>query len=180
MCSFPKETMARLSNTEPLRRVAVTIALDLTARVDTGLIRLLFEHLLGNAWKFTRNAEAASIHFGVTEREGWLPTSFATMAPDSIWRSPANSLFLFRDFTLSANFPVLERDWRLCSALSIGTVVGSGPRVRSTEARPSTSHCRQRIRMADPRAKRPRTVDTVTLSTTNEPEKQLSSGIVVR
>jgi light-regulated signal transduction histidine kinase (bacteriophytochrome) len=36
---------------------------------------LVFENLLGNAWKFTGNTEHATIEFGVTDRDG-LPAYF--------------------------------------------------------------------------------------------------------
>ena len=37
---------------------------------DPGLIRILLENLIGNAWKFTSHTEAAVIEVGATENEG--------------------------------------------------------------------------------------------------------------
>lgn len=53
-----------LSQLEPERRVALTIQEDLQAEVDAGLIRVVFDNLLSNAWKFTRKVEAARVEVG--------------------------------------------------------------------------------------------------------------------
>lgn len=54
---------------EPDRRVAITIEPDLHATGDPRLAAILFENLLGNAWKFTRKTAEARIHVG-RERRG--------------------------------------------------------------------------------------------------------------
>jgi len=46
------------------RRVDWRIAPGIEVWADAGLIRLLLENLLGNAWKYTRDATAPSIEFG--------------------------------------------------------------------------------------------------------------------
>jgi light-regulated signal transduction histidine kinase (bacteriophytochrome) len=48
----------------------VTIAESLPALADRRLIRVVFENLLGNAWKFTAKAAAPRVEFGRDEREG--------------------------------------------------------------------------------------------------------------
>ena len=49
---------------EPGREVEVRIAPGLTAEADPGLVRLLLENLLRNAWKYTRPRERARVEFG--------------------------------------------------------------------------------------------------------------------
>jgi PAS domain S-box-containing protein len=49
---------------EPERRVAFRIAEDVTDECDAGLMRVVLENLIGNAWKFTARQEEAVIEFG--------------------------------------------------------------------------------------------------------------------
>jgi signal transduction histidine kinase len=59
-----------LQKTEPARRVEFVIEPRLVADADAGLMRVVLENLLGNAWKFTGKQAAAKIEFGRTLREG--------------------------------------------------------------------------------------------------------------
>jgi K+-sensing histidine kinase KdpD len=59
------DIMSALKRNEPKRRVHCEIADGVTARADRRLIRIVLEHLISNAWKFTsKKAEAATITFG--------------------------------------------------------------------------------------------------------------------
>jgi light-regulated signal transduction histidine kinase (bacteriophytochrome) len=40
------------------------------ARADEGLLRIMLQNLLGNAWKFTKNRAGARVEFGRTEDGG--------------------------------------------------------------------------------------------------------------
>ena len=53
-----------LSETEPERKVAVSIAADLTATGDEPLLRIALQNLLDNAWKYTGRTAAPRIEFG--------------------------------------------------------------------------------------------------------------------
>jgi two-component system NtrC family sensor kinase len=55
---------------EPERRVEVVIGAGVTAEADHGLIRVLLENLLGNAWKFTARSDAPRIEFGAELQDG--------------------------------------------------------------------------------------------------------------
>lgn len=57
-----------LRENEPQRDVKFTIMPDLMVEGDPRLIRIVFENLLGNAWKFTSKREHAFIEFGQKER----------------------------------------------------------------------------------------------------------------
>jgi light-regulated signal transduction histidine kinase (bacteriophytochrome) len=59
-----------LQKTEPERRVEFVIAPRLVAEADAGLMRVVLENLLGNAWKFTGKQAAAKIEFGRTTHRG--------------------------------------------------------------------------------------------------------------
>ena len=59
-----------LQKTEPARRVEFVIEPNLIAQADAGLMRVVLENLLGNAWKFTGKQSAAKIEFGRTPRDG--------------------------------------------------------------------------------------------------------------
>jgi PAS domain S-box-containing protein len=59
-----------LQLSEPGRRVRFKIAEGLTTSGDAGLIRVAFENLLQNAWKFTSEQPTAVIEVGTTELDG--------------------------------------------------------------------------------------------------------------
>ena len=57
------------ANTHPMTpEVALDFQQGLVAEADSGLLRAVFENLLGNAWKFTGKTTDPRIEFGVTER----------------------------------------------------------------------------------------------------------------
>ncbi len=54
----------------PERKVRVSVAPGMKVLGDPGLIWILLENLIGNAWKFTSHTAAATIEVGATENEG--------------------------------------------------------------------------------------------------------------
>jgi len=60
-----RSVAARLAQSTPERQVDVIIPDGLKANGDDGLIRIALENLMGNAWKFTRDAVGARIEIGV-------------------------------------------------------------------------------------------------------------------
>ncbi len=56
-----------LHSREPARNVTIDITPDLHAHGDPGLVRVLLENLLGNAFKYTSRTAAARIEFGQTD-----------------------------------------------------------------------------------------------------------------
>ena len=54
----------------PERDVRTVIAIDLEAEGDAGMIRVLFENLLGNAWKFTQKVPNALVEVGASTVDG--------------------------------------------------------------------------------------------------------------
>jgi len=62
--ALAREIAAELARTDPRRRVAWQIAEGLRAHADPGLMRVVLENLLGNAWKYTGKAAEARIEVG--------------------------------------------------------------------------------------------------------------------
>lgn len=52
------------------RRLRANVALDLVADADGRLVRILFDNLLGNAWKFTAKSADPRVEIGSERRDG--------------------------------------------------------------------------------------------------------------
>jgi PAS domain S-box-containing protein len=61
---------ADLQKSDPERAVTFAIAPDLIARADPGLMRIVLQNLLGNAWKFTGKRPRARVEVGATAHNG--------------------------------------------------------------------------------------------------------------
>jgi PAS domain S-box-containing protein len=59
---------AALAEAHPQRKVHLTVQSDARAHADRGLVQVVLENLVGNAWKFTANADTARIEVGVERR----------------------------------------------------------------------------------------------------------------
>jgi len=59
-----------LRRADPQRRARFAVAEGLSVVGDAGLLRVLLENLIENAWKFTSKEPEALIEFGAVEREG--------------------------------------------------------------------------------------------------------------
>ncbi len=65
-----ESVLAEFRLREPHRQVAIEIAGGLEADGDPRLLMAVFQNLVGNAWKFTRETAAAEISFGAFEQQG--------------------------------------------------------------------------------------------------------------
>ena len=54
------------------RRLGATIAPDLVVDADGRLVRILFDNLIGNAWKFTAKTPQPHVEVGAEKRDGEL------------------------------------------------------------------------------------------------------------
>jgi signal transduction histidine kinase len=70
LSELAQEIAADLQRRQPERKVEFAIAPSLKVVADPGLMRVVLENLLGNAWKFTSRHPAAKVEFGTTELEG--------------------------------------------------------------------------------------------------------------
>jgi DNA-binding response OmpR family regulator len=68
LSELARAAAAELQHREPGRQVTFAIEGDLVDRVDRNLLRIVFENLLGNAWKFTTGTEGARIELSVEDR----------------------------------------------------------------------------------------------------------------
>ena len=70
LSALARAVCEELQRNDPLRPVEWAIEPDLTTQADGRLMRIVFENLLGNAWKFTGHQPAPRIEFGRMERDG--------------------------------------------------------------------------------------------------------------
>ncbi len=62
--------VAELQKSDPEREVSFTIAPDLVVRADPGLLRIVLQNLLANAWKFTGKRPRARVEVGAMAHDG--------------------------------------------------------------------------------------------------------------
>ncbi len=67
LSSLVQSITVELQKSQPERQVEFIIAPGVTANGDAGLLGILLENLLDNAWKFTGKHDKARIEFGVTQ-----------------------------------------------------------------------------------------------------------------
>lgn len=73
LSAIAREVLARCARTDPARTVDVRVADHVRARGDAGLLAVVLENLLENAWKYTARTVAPTIEFGTARaREGTL------------------------------------------------------------------------------------------------------------
>jgi PAS domain S-box-containing protein len=70
LSQLARGTAERLRSSQRERNVEFLIAKGLTGTGDSRLLGVVFENLLGNAWKFTRNQPKGCIEFGCTRQDG--------------------------------------------------------------------------------------------------------------
>ena len=90
----------------PDRKVAVQIESGLHAHGDGGLIRIVLENLLGNAWKFTSQATQATIRVGQKLDAAGLPVFFVSDNGAGFDMAYTDKLFVaFQRLHLASEFP---------------------------------------------------------------------------
>lgn len=70
LTAMAREIAANLRNSEPHRDVRIDIAEGLHCQGDPGLVRIVLENLLGNAWKYTSKTPQACISFDTESHAG--------------------------------------------------------------------------------------------------------------
>jgi len=69
MSELANETVDRLREAEPGRRVDVRVAPDMGVAGDKTLLGVVLDNLIGNAWKYTSEKDRACIEIGVLEQD---------------------------------------------------------------------------------------------------------------
>jgi signal transduction histidine kinase len=70
LSALAREVLGRLQGETPERKVECHVAEGMTAQGDPGLLRVVLDNLLSNAWKYTGHCAEARIDFGVESRPG--------------------------------------------------------------------------------------------------------------
>jgi two-component system, NtrC family, sensor kinase len=70
LSALARSVVTELQRATPDRRVQVVISDGAVADGDRGLLQVVLENLLGNAWKFTMGVAEPIIEFGVTLKDG--------------------------------------------------------------------------------------------------------------
>ena len=70
LSAIARNVIDELRKREPDRQVEIAVEDELYADADTRLMKVVFENLIGNSWKFTTKATAATIEIGRVPRDG--------------------------------------------------------------------------------------------------------------
>lgn len=70
LSALAQKTLDRLAQAEPQRVLAINVAEGLLAKADVRLMEVLFDNLLGNAWKYTARTASGQIEFGAFKEQG--------------------------------------------------------------------------------------------------------------
>jgi PAS domain S-box-containing protein len=70
LSAIAHEVLHLLAENDPARVVELVVQPNIHAVGDPGLLRIAFENLLGNAWKYSAHCSVARIEFSATEQGG--------------------------------------------------------------------------------------------------------------
>jgi light-regulated signal transduction histidine kinase (bacteriophytochrome) len=70
LTGLAREAAQDLQGAEPGRSVEWLIAPQVSALGDPGLLRVVLQNLIGNAWKYSAKRETSRIEFGVMDKDG--------------------------------------------------------------------------------------------------------------
>ncbi|PYO40449.1 MAG: hypothetical protein DMD33_17680 [Gemmatimonadetes bacterium] len=70
LSELARELATELTSGDPERHVEIVITPDVAVRADRGLLRVVLQNLMGNAWKFTGKRSDARIEVGVVAADG--------------------------------------------------------------------------------------------------------------
>ena len=105
LSALARLTLSELARQDPDRKLETVIQEQLVAEVDPSLARVLFDNLLGNAWKFTAKSESPQITVGITEHASG-PAFFVRDNGAGFDMAYANKLFApFQRLHTTLEFP---------------------------------------------------------------------------
>ncbi|GDY12526.1 hypothetical protein LBMAG53_14040 [Planctomycetota bacterium] len=136
--------LVRLAGRDPQRRVSVTVEEGIQANADPGLLRLVLENLLDNAWKFTAKTEPATVAVHtdgqgivVTDNGAGFDPSFAGLLFKPFTRLHASGEFPGTGIGLATVARIVERHGGTCTATG---AVGRGATIRLRLPTSSNAH----------------------------------------
>jgi two-component system, sensor histidine kinase and response regulator len=97
MSGIALETLAELRVNDAARQVNTVVQPGVTASGDPRLLRIVFENLLRNAWKFTAGKSPATIEFGVQPPKNGQPSTYF-VRDDGVGFDAARASRLFQPF----------------------------------------------------------------------------------
>ena len=142
LAAIASSVAADLQKSQPERRAEFRIASGLEALVDSHLITIALENLLGNAWKFIRSVVPPALTSAQPIATAPSPTTSGTMALGSTRPMPIVSSPPSNVFTIKAIFLEQASAWRRSKGLFSVTAVAFGRRVPSNKAQHFTLRCR--------------------------------------
>lgn len=105
LSAMARQILSRLQASEPARKVHVKIADGLICHGDPGLLQVLMENLLSNAWKYSSKNEHAMIEFGTVNGADGAITFFVRDNGAGFHMKDAEKLFApFRRLHSDAEF----------------------------------------------------------------------------
>lgn len=105
LSAMAAETVQRLRDADPARQVQCQIEAGIMAPGDRGLLQIVLNNLLENAWKFTAREAAARIEFGQIEQQG-VPVYFVRDNGAGFNMAAAQKLFSpFHRMHVQSEFP---------------------------------------------------------------------------
>jgi light-regulated signal transduction histidine kinase (bacteriophytochrome) len=105
LSALAQEAAQELQATEPERRVKWSIAPKIEAEGDSGLLRIVLQNLIDNAWKYSSRREQAQIEFGVSQWNG-RPAFFVRDNGEGFDMAYADKLFgAFQRLHSAEDFP---------------------------------------------------------------------------
>lgn len=70
LSAMARDVFAELARSQPERKVTSEIAAGMVAEGDPRLLKVVLEHLIGNAWKFSSEKEEAVVEIFATQLDG--------------------------------------------------------------------------------------------------------------
>ena len=99
------EVIGELQGEAPERKIEWVIASGVSATGDPGLLRVVLQNIIGNAWKYSSRREHARIEFGISQTQG-RPAYFVRDNGAGFDMAQAKRLFgAFQRLHSSAEFP---------------------------------------------------------------------------
>ena len=90
-----RAVVEHLRASQPEHRVEVEISAGMQRKADPGLVRIILDNLIGNAWKYSTDNPAARIEFNCTDSQG---TTVYYVSDNGVGFDEAYSDKLFRPF----------------------------------------------------------------------------------